>query len=882
MRLEDIKDNSIILADSYLHSNIRMQLLEHKESISNVSILSLTVYLDSLCFKRSEGLYYRYYQALSKLELVYFKKVALTGDFIDEVLFFIKNMKRYDIDVTTLPQEDTYQRELKKIVETLCQIPLTIDFHKQALKNKTDFSNVYIIDYMSDLYKEDLYKEMMTKGAQKIGKKELTPQNEFYYTLNKREEVEAMARYIIDYNIPVEKTKLTLLNSEYEGFVEQVFARYRIPYYVVTSTTKSRLIFKYNALIQYYQNPSVESLVKVIEEEVFYHANMSEFLQYIKIFEKNIQDDFNHVELADVSFDVVSKMDYKRLCALETRARKVRDEISDELLHLLTLNKVDALFYIDEIIRERHLFKSIDDVKGVRQIRSAIKEAIPYLDEVPLELLQHVIMSIQIAKKATASGVAITSLQQPLGNYMYHFILGASSDNYPVFKSLDGLFSESYVRLFAYPTIERRFALYEYNLNQNLVSSNKLIVFYATSNFAGKEKEASLEIETFMAQKPKQYRLPFTTKVYEINTQLQKKYGKQLFYPEGIFRGSISAYEMYSNCPFKYFIRHGLKVPEVENYEFESRRAGTLMHYILEVFVQKYGKVYANQSIDEVRVLLKQKIKEILRLYPNLKQEMLVVEKRVLFAIEKNMQILKMMETDSILVPTKTEERFDYMIPLQEEELHLHGYIDRLNENNDFLSIIDYKSSVKKLKEEEVFSALKLQLLTYLVVAARTLHKRPIGAYYYSLGNQVQMASYAKYVKRTNEIEVYDEEAYAHEFVKSKKLEGWTSSEDIKVIDKNHLFINGVGYKKDGGYTTRTNIYNIDGLEKLMVQIYQMLSDNIKLGKMGILPNTCDFCSYGSICHYKGDKFKRELLEVEADIYLVHKGKGGNSNGTVE
>lgn len=875
MRLEDIKDNSVILADSYLHSDIRMKLLENRESVSNVSILSLSVYLDSLCSEKSEALYYRYYQVLSKLNLTYFKSVALTGDFIDEVLLFIKNMKRYDIDVETLPQEDAYQKELKDIVEALQKIPLTIDFHKQALERQSDFSNVYIIDYMPDLYNEDIYRIMMEKGALKIEKGELIPQNEFYYTLNKREEVEAMARYIIDYNVPVEKTKLTLLNSEYEGFIEQVFERYQIPYYLVTSSAKSRLIFKYIALIQYYQNPSVETLVKVIEEEVFYHQNISDFLQYVTIFEKNIQDDFNHVETADITFDVIGKVDYERLCELETAAKEVKEIISAQLIKLVTLNTVDALFYIDEIVNEHHNFKSIDDVKGIRQIRSAIKEAVPYLDEVPLDILEHVIMSIQISRKATAAGIAVTSLRQPLGDYEYHFILGASSDNYPAFESLGGLFSEGYVRLFNYPSVEKRFALHEKNLQQNLTSSEKLVVFYATSNFVGKEKEASLEIENFMNQRPKQYVLPFTTNSYDINTQLDKEYSRQLFYPEGMFKGSISAYEMYSNCPFKYFIRHGLKIPEPENYEFESRRAGTLMHYVLEVFVQKYGKAYADQSIEEVSELLDIKIDEILRLYPNLKQEILVVKQRLLFAIEKNMKILSTMEKESALTPTKTEARFDYTLPLREEQLHLYGYIDRLNENNDFLSIIDYKSSARKLKEEEVFSSLKLQLLTYLVVAARTLHKRPVGAYYYSLGNKVQSASYAKYVKKDNEIEVYGEEDYNNEFIKSKKLEGWTTSEDIEVIDKEHQFVNGVGYKKDGGYTSRTNIYDIDGLEKLMIRIYQMLIDNIKAGKMDIIPNSCDFCSYGSICHYKGHKFDREQLEVEEDLYIVHKGKGG-------
>ena len=875
MRLEDIKDNSIILADSYLHSDIRINLLKSRESVSNVSIISLSVYLDNFCREKSDALYYRYYRILSKLELTYFKSVALTGDFIDEVLLFVRNMKRYDIKVEALPQKDMYQKELKYIIEALYEEKLDIDYHKQVINTKMDFSNVYILDYMPDIYKEEIYQTMKEKGAKQIEDASLNPQSEFYYTLNKREEVEGLARYIVKHNIQVDDAKLTLLDCTYEGFVKQIFERYQIPYYFVTSSSKSRLIFKYIALIHYYQNPSVESLIKVIEEEVFYHVHIRDFLQYVTTFDKTIQDTFDHVTNANISYDIISEIDYQRLCDLEAHAKEVQDEIASELEHLVTLEVEEALFYIDEIVSKHHNFKTIDDVKGVRQIRNAIKEALPYLNEVPLDLLEHVLMTIQISKKTSARGMAVTSLSKPLGTYKYHFMLGASSDNYPAFDSLKGLFSEGYVSLFHYPSIEKRFALHEKNLSHNLATSEKLVVFYATSNFVGKEKEASLEIETFVNQEPKQYSLPFTLKSYDINTQLDQGYSKQLFYPDGVFKGSISAYEMYSNCPFKYFVRYGLKIAEPENYEFESRRAGTLMHYLLEVLVQRYQKAYANQTVEEVRGLLDHKIDEILRIYPNLNHELEVVKKRILLALEKNMKILSEMEKDSNLTPTKTEERFDYTVGLSDAQLHLYGYIDRINENNDFLSILDYKSSAKKLKEEEVFSCLKLQLITYLVVTTRTLNKRPVGAYYYSLGNKVQSASYAKYVKKNSEIEVTGETDYYDGMIKSKKLEGWTTNEDIEVIDQHHQFVNGVGYKKDGSYTSRTNIYDIDGLENLMVQIYQKLIDNIKGGNMDIIPNSCDFCSYGSICHYKGHKFDREQIEVEEDLYIVHKGKGG-------
>lgn len=882
MQLNQVKKDAVILADTYLHNEIRMALLKQQQAVSNVTVLSLPTYLERLQPRQAAALLYEYYTILSKLPLTVFKDIVKTGDFLDEILSFVNDLKCYQIDVATLPERDHYQQELKIMVEALMDVVLPVDEQMQLLGQLEDFTNFYIVDYAPTLFREMLYAGLEQKGAIRLAKASLQPHKEFYYVLNKREEVEALARYIVTHQIDVETAKLTLLNEEYEGFVRQIFDRYQIPYHFVSQASGNRLVFKYISLLMYYQNPSMQTLQHVLHEEVFYHPFMNDFIAYIGLFKVTLDDTFDHIRKSEISEDIVNGMEKKQLLRLEEHAQQVKQQIAGSLKQLEPLSEEAALLYVDELVNEHHIFSKLEDVKTIRLIREQMKEVLPFLNKVPLRLFIHKLKKVNVSNTSNYEGMSVSSLQQPLGNQAYHFILGANSDNYPKFPSLSGLFSERYVAGFGYPSLEKRYALHERNLQVNLQSSEQLVVFYATSSLSGKDKEAALEIENFMECKATYYPLPYNRKSYEMNTRLASATSKQLFYPESQFKGSITSYEMYSTCPFKYFVRHGLKIYEPTAYSVNSAKAGTLMHAVLEGLVQVYGKAYAEQTLTEVQCLLTAKVSELLQIYPYLQFEIKVIQERILFAMQHNLSFLKQLEEHTSLTPTKTEVRFDYELTFAKECLQLHGYVDRINENRDFFAIIDYKSSSKKLKEEEVFSGLKLQLITYLVAMSHQIQKRPIGAYYYSLGNKQQGAEYATYLKRSNEIVVLGADDYKDMFIKSKKLEGWSVSEDVKVMDQDLTFTNGIGYKKDGSYTAKTNIYHVDVLETVLFKLYEKLLQDIKLGNMDVIPTTCDFCCYGSICHYKGKCFEREVMAVDEQLYAVHKGKVEGSDGNVE
>lgn len=875
MQLEDIQGNALIIADSYLHNDIRTQLLNQKEAVSNIAILSLNTYLESLTSEKKEDVFYKYYETLTTLDLHVFKEVAISAEFISEILSFIGNLKRYQIDADTLPSKDPYQKELKMMVSALIKIPLLIDYELEAFNEVATFQDVYILDYAEDFFKREIYNCMEAKGAKRLKRKEKEVAKDFYYVLNKREEVEALARYIIEHHIDVRDAKLTMLNEEYIGFIEQIFSRYQIPFSFVSSYHKEPLLYKYMNLLIYYQNPNQEHLLNVLTSGVFHHLNIDDLISYMHIFQVEISDVFSHVERMEFKGDILHKSEYKQLLVLEARARECKEAIVGTLMKLQDLSMQEALFYIDEIICEEHVFSKVVDLKLIRQIRKEISQYLPYEKKVPISFLLYKLEKLQVQELTTYEGLHIATLGQPLGDKKYHFIIGANSDNYPNFPARTGLFSEDYVATFEYPSYQSRYELHTDNLAHNLISSDIVVAFYATSSLDGKDKEAALEIESFMSEKPKYYKLPFIYRTTRINTQLSYDTSKQLFAFDQVYKGSISSYEMYQNCPFQYFIRYGLHISEPTTYGIDSSKTGTIMHAVLEALVKRYAKAYVNIGKEEIRHLLDEKAEEIVALYPQLQSALNVAKGRILFQLEKNMQVLKEVERHSVLTPSKTEQEFVYEIQYEEEVLKLNGYIDRIDENNDFIVILDYKSSAKKLSEAEVFSALKLQLLTYLVVASRIYQKRVLGAYYYSLGNTVQNGIYATFIKKGSEIKVQTREDYETTFMKSKSFVGWTTSEDVDVFNDDLSLVSGVNIKADGTYGSGVNIYDIDGLEKLMISLYEGLLSEIKQGNMRIAPVSCAFCKYDSICHYKGKPFEREVVASSEDIYIVHNGKGG-------
>lgn len=880
MDLNYIKENTIIIAPPYLHNNIRKALLKDKKGLINVQIYSLATYLGN---EKEDESTYKYYVELKKIAplLKYQKNSVSSLSFINEVETLITHMKEFQIPCDRLPENDAVERELKMIVKHLYPIKLHIDeWQSNLIMKMSEFSHIVICEGYSSIYEKNIYDLMKSHGATRIDMRKNLKHKQFYFALNKRVEIESLAQYIIEHRIKAQDIKISLLDKSYLPYLKMIFKHYQIPLQIQDDQELSFIQNKFIALLNYYLNPSNETSIALLASQTFNTAYIKETIDYLSLYSLDLHDTFTIVQNISISDDVIDQREIERLKSLEMKANELRNYILPVIEEMQSFQDIiDVLCYIDKIIINEHQFIKKEERKAILQIREEIKKCDQYINNKDdLFFFIDIIANLRIQKEGTVEGCAVSDFIHPLPPYPYHFVLGCIQDNYPAVQAFSGIFEERYYDALGYPSLEERYALHFNYFNANLYTSEHLICFYPISTFDGKANEASLEIEQFMAPlKAEKYPVKANYIPYQRTYSISEQTAKQLFLKDHVLNGSVSSLERYANCPYAYFLRYGLKIDEPTDYSFNHAKAGTLTHYLMETLTNQYGKQYVDAKKEEVAKILHDKVEEMIQLYPNRSQQLSQMEERLLASIMKNLEVLKDHEDNSNLSPVYSEYKFTHAIQLKDNlQLQLTGFIDRIDINKDFFRIIDYKSSPKILKEEYVFAALQLQLITYLVIMEKKLGLRPLGAFYYSFANPNLNMEYAKLKKRPLGFEVYSEDDGFNKLLKEKKLSGWITSEYIEVMDANGSHIKGVRNSKTSGINTST-IYQSKTLYEYIQSIYTLLADSILAGNIECksVTGACTYCPYAAICANANHSYtKEELIEVSDKLYI----KGGRKN----
>lgn len=880
MQLNNLKPNTIMIAPSYLHDKIRKTILKDSPGIINVQIQSLVTYLNS---EFTDHTTYEYYVILNNLksQLVHLKNSCDSLSFINELKTLITHMKEYQIPCNRLPENNEVERELKTIIEQLHPVRLSIDEMQANLIAKIpDFNRIVICEGYSSIYEKSIYDLMENHGATRINMRGELKHKQFYYALNKRVEIESLAQYIIEHNIKASDIKISLLDKSYLPYLKMIFDHYQIPLQIQDDQELTFIQNKFIALLNYYLKPSNETSIALLASQTFNTAYIKETIDYLTLYELDLHDTFTIVQNVSISNDVIDQREIERLKTLEVKANEVRSNILPIIEEMQSFKDIiDVLCYIDKLIINEHQFIKNEERKAVLQIREEIKKCDQYLNNKDdLYFFIDIITNLRVQKEGTVEGCAVCDFTHPLPYYPYHFMLGCVQDNYPAMQAFSGIFEESYYDALGYPNLEERYALHLNYFTDNLYTSEHLICFYPISTFDGKANEASLEIEQFMAPlKAEKYPIKANYIPYHRTYSISEQTAKQLYLKDHVLNGSVSSLERYANCPYSYFLRYGLRIEEPTDYSFNNAKAGTLTHFLMETLTNQYGKQYVDAKKDEVYEILHKKVEEMIQLYPNRRQQLSQMKKRLLESIMKNLEVLKDHEDYSSLTPSYSEYKFTHDFKLKDNyQLHLTGFIDRIDMNKDFFRIIDYKSSPKTLKEEYVFAALQLQLITYLVIMEEKLGLRPLGAFYYSFANPNLNMEYAKLKKRPLGFEVYSEDDGFNKLLKEKKLSGWITSEYIEVMDASGSHTKGVRNSKASGINTST-IYQSKTLYEYIQTIYMLLADSILDGNIECKSATgaCTYCPYVSICANANHSYaKEELIEVSDKLYI----KGGRKN----
>ena len=373
-------------------------------------------------------------------------------------------------------------------------------------------------------------------------------------------------------------------------------------------------------------------------------------------------------------------------------------------------------------------------------------------------------------------------------------------------------------------------------------------------------------------------------------TEYQSKEISKLLYGNKI-NSSVSKLEQFVSCPFSFYLRYGLYLKEREVYRIDSPDTGSFLHEIID----KFSKKVIEDDID-LRTLDKKSCDLIVS---EISEDVLINFRHSLFSSTGRLRTLSVKLIELVkktiwlivchlnagefnLFGSEVEfgpgkEYKEINVELSNgEKLVLSGKVDRIDiaklDDGNYLRIVDYKSSDKKIKLSNVYYGIQLQLLTY-INAMSDESLSPAGALYLHLNDPIVSSN-----KRISKEDV------ENEIMKSLRMNGIIIS-NVKLIDAmGGDSVLNLKQNKEGKYSGMPVVSKEDfnkltnHINKTLKQIGdEIVSGNVRnepmYRKSARVP--CEYCDYRMSCQFDrklGNKYRViNNLKDDEVIELINK-----------
>ncbi|MFB9325493.1 helicase-exonuclease AddAB subunit AddB [Paenibacillus aurantiacus] len=348
-----------------------------------------------------------------------------------------------------------------------------------------------------------------------------------------------------------------------------------------------------------------------------------------------------------------------------------------------------------------------------------------------------------------------------------------------------------------------------------------------------------------------------------------------LLYGE-VLRGSVSRMERFVACPFQHFVIHGLRLRERDIFKLAAPDIGQLFHAALSKLTETLGDRFGELDASEIRAAAAGVVDELAQ---RLQSQILFSSRRHQYVARKLKEII----AQAAVILGEHARRADFKpvgleigfggdgplpslrIPLiRDRTLEMVGRIDRVDaaeaEGGLLLRVIDYKSSAKQLRLEEVAYGLALQMLTYLDVLVSSSEDwlgqpaRAAGALYFHVHNPMLASSNT----------ISPERARA-DILKRFKLKGLILADEDTVRKMDGSLTTGysdilpIALKKDGGFYSSSSVASDEQwgtLRRSVRSTLKRIGDRIVEGDISIAPyrlgprTPCQFCAYKPVCQF--------------------------------
>ncbi len=203
----------------------------------------------------------------------------------------------------------------------------------------------------------------------------------------------------------------------------------------------------------------------------------------------------------------------------------------------------------------------------------------------------------------------------------------------------------------------------------------------------------------------------------------KKLYGNNL-------RLSATRFDTYNRCKFSYFCRYGLGAKSLQPADFDVMQRGTIVHYVLEMLITEHKEDISLLSNENLDMLTEKYINSYLdsingyRSSENARSKFLVSRitrslKEVVHHIAAEIAQSKFKPIACELSIGKSDSDISVDFPFDDGNISLVGSIDRVDEYNGYIRIIDYKTGSKAFKLPDILFGLNLQMLIYLYAVIR-------------------------------------------------------------------------------------------------------------------------------------------------------------------
>lgn len=337
---------------------------------------------------------------------------------------------------------------------------------------------------------------------------------------------------------------------------------------------------------------------------------------------------------------------------------------------------------------------------------------------------------------------------------------------------------------------------------------------------------------------------------------------------------SVSQLETYATCPYRFFLRYGLRLKESKNFEVDSRDTGNINHDVLNAFAKRlkedkltwkdFTDEYAGKTITElidkaaesygskVFVDNARNHQSIFRLKKALISCVLAVRYQIKKGSFEPREFEASFRSENELPASNVKKR----------KLRLNGRIDRIDtaekDGKVYVRIVDFKSSAKNLDPAKLYEGDQLQLPMYLKCEVDKLKKS---------GKDAKPASMLYYHVEDPLIDIEadtSDETIAQKKINSAMMHGVTGLEDVTLSLSDEVLAEKRG-KSDVinvGFSTKGELYkNAEVLEPAELEtvmnysgyVAQERAERILDGDISILPTekgSCEYCEFRASCSF--------------------------------